>query len=55
MLIPTDPFMVLDLSTFPQFTGGTQASNGIASESQVVGHKKENSVFFVMVAESAGV
>lgn len=53
MFFPTDPFMVLDLSTFLQFTEGIQANNGAASESQVVGHKRENSVVFVMAAEFA--
>lgn len=44
--------MISDFSTFLQFTWGIQASNGGASESQVVGHKKENCVISVMVAES---
>lgn len=37
MFIPTDPFMALNISTFLQFTESIQASNGAASESQVVG------------------
>lgn len=44
---------VLDLSTFPQFTESIQASNGGASESQVVGHKRDSSAVFVTLAESA--
>lgn len=44
--------MISDFSTFLQFTRGIQASNGGASESQVVGHKKGSSVMSVMVDES---
>lgn len=55
MFISTDPFMVLDLSTFLQFTESIQASNGAASESQVVGYEKKHPAVFVMVAESAEV
>lgn len=52
IFILTHPFTISDFSTFLQFTWGIQASNGEASESQVVGQKKGNSVISVMVAES---